>query len=70
MHGQSKDALSKLKAGAWEYDIINDGLKCNMTDISAAIGLVQLKRYEGMLRKEEDKYLKYIQIYYLKKIFQ
>lgn len=33
MHGQSKDALSKMKAGAWEYDIINDGLKCNMTDI-------------------------------------
>ena len=38
MHGQSKDALSKMKAGAWEYDIINDGFKCNMTDISAAIG--------------------------------
>ncbi|WP_017353609.1 DegT/DnrJ/EryC1/StrS aminotransferase family protein [Clostridium sp. ZBS12] len=51
MHGQSKDALTKLKAGAWEYDIINDGLKCNMTDISAAIGLVQLKRYEDMLEK-------------------
>lgn len=49
MHGQSKDALSKLKAGAWEYDIINDGLKCNMTDISAAIGNVQLTRYEKMI---------------------
>lgn len=51
MHGQSKDALSKLKAGAWEYDIINDGLKCNLTDIGAAIGNVQLTRYEGMLEK-------------------
>jgi dTDP-4-amino-4,6-dideoxygalactose transaminase len=54
MHGQSKDALSKLKAGAWEYDIINDGLKCNMTDISAAIGLIQLKRYEDMLEKRRQ----------------
>ena len=51
MHGQSKDALSKLKAGAWEYDIINDGLKCNMTDISAAIGNVQLTRYDKMIEK-------------------
>lgn len=54
MHGQSKDALSKLKAGAWEYDIINDGLKCNLTDIGAAIGVVQLKRYEGMLEKRRQ----------------
>ncbi|WP_026888459.1 DegT/DnrJ/EryC1/StrS family aminotransferase [Clostridium beijerinckii] len=54
MHGQSKDALSKLKAGAWEYDIINDGLKCNLTDIGAAIGVVQLKRYEEMLEKRRQ----------------
>lgn len=54
MHGQTKDALSKLKAGAWEYDIINDGLKCNLTDIGAAIGVVQLKRYEGMLEKRRQ----------------
>jgi dTDP-4-amino-4,6-dideoxygalactose transaminase len=51
LHGQSKDALSKMKAGAWKYDIITDGFKCNMTDINAAIGLAQLKRYEGMLTK-------------------
>ncbi|WP_097025808.1 DegT/DnrJ/EryC1/StrS family aminotransferase [Clostridium peptidivorans] len=49
LNGQSKDALSKMKAGAWKYDIITDGLKCNMTDIQAALGLVQMKRYEGML---------------------
>lgn len=51
LHGQSKDALSKMKAGAWKYDIITDGFKCNMTDINAAIGLAQLARYEGMLTK-------------------
>ncbi|HCW53056.1 MAG TPA: capsular biosynthesis protein [Clostridium sp.] len=54
MHGQSKDALSKMKAGAWEYDIINDGLKCNLTDIGAAIGNVQLTRYEGMLERRRE----------------
>ena len=62
MHGQSKDALSKLKAGAWEYDIINDGLKCNMTDISAAIGIVQLKRYESMLEKRRQIFKTYTDI--------
>ncbi|PRR70588.1 DegT/DnrJ/EryC1/StrS family aminotransferase [Clostridium thermopalmarium] len=51
VNGQSKDALTKMQAGAWEYDIITDGLKCNMTDISAAIGLAQLERYEDMLSK-------------------
>lgn len=53
LHGQSKDALSKMKAGAWQYDITTDGYKCNMTDINAAIGLIQLARYEDMLRKRE-----------------
>jgi dTDP-4-amino-4,6-dideoxygalactose transaminase len=53
VNGQSKDALSKMKAGAWQYDIITDGLKCNMTDISAAIGLVQIERYEEMLSKRK-----------------
>ncbi|MGH4137143.1 DegT/DnrJ/EryC1/StrS family aminotransferase [Clostridium sp.] len=51
LHGQSKDALSKMKAGAWKYDIVTDGFKCNMTDISAAIGLAQIGRYEGMLTR-------------------
>ena len=39
-----------MQAGAWEYDIITDGFKCNMTDINAAIGRVQLKRYEDLLK--------------------
>ncbi|BAE86075.1 DegT/DnrJ/EryC1/StrS family aminotransferase [Desulfitobacterium hafniense] len=49
LNGQTKDALSKMKAGAWRYDILTDGLKCNMTDIGAAIGLVQLDRYDKIL---------------------
>lgn len=53
LNGQSKDALSKMKAGAWQYDVLTDGLKCNMTDIAAAIGLVQLERYDWMLRQRK-----------------
>ncbi len=51
LHGQSKDALSKVQLGAWEYDIVGPWYKCNMTDISAAIGLVQLERYPDMLAR-------------------
>lgn len=49
LHGQNKDALSKSKAGDWEYDIISPLYKMNMTDIHAAIGLSQLRRYQQML---------------------
>ena len=51
LHGQNKDALAKTKLGAWEYDIIGPWYKCNMTDIMAALGLVQMERYQGMLEK-------------------
>lgn len=54
LHGQSKDALAKTQVGAWEYDIIGPWYKCNMTDIMAAIGLRQLDRYEGMLRRRGE----------------
>lgn len=54
LHGQNKDALSKTKIGAWEYDIIGPWYKCNMTDIMAAIGLRQLDRYLGLLRRREQ----------------
>ncbi|CAM2736048.1 DegT/DnrJ/EryC1/StrS aminotransferase family protein [Hathewaya histolytica] len=54
LHGQTKDALSKMKAGAWKYDVITDGFKCNMTDIQAAIGLVQLDRYDDILKKRRE----------------
>ena len=51
LHGQNKDALAKTKLGAWEYDIIGPWYKCNMTDIMAALGLVQMERYQGILEK-------------------
>lgn len=54
LHGQSKDALAKTKLGAWEYDIVYPAYKCNMTDIMAAIGLVQLKRYKGLLERRKE----------------
>lgn len=54
LHGQSKDALAKTKAGAWEYDILSPAYKCNMTDIMAAIGLVQMERYPGLLARRRQ----------------
>lgn len=54
LHGQTKDALAKDKAGAWEYDIVFPGYKCNMTDIQAALGLSQLKRYPSMLERRRE----------------
>ena len=54
LHGQSKDALAKTQLGAWEYDIVAPYYKCNMTDIMAAIGLVQMKRYEGLLKRRKE----------------
>lgn len=54
LHGQSKDALAKTKLGAWEYDIVYTGYKCNMTDIMAAIGLVQLDRYPKLLERRRE----------------
>lgn len=54
LHGQSKDALAKTQLGAWEYDIVGPWYKCNMTDIMAGIGLVQMDRYEGMLKRRRE----------------
>lgn len=54
LHGQSKDALAKTKLGAWEYDIKGPWYKCNMTDIMAAMGLVQMKRYPAMLERRKE----------------
>ena len=47
LHGQNKDALAKTQKGNWKYDIIEAGYKCNMTDLSAAIGLVEIERYDN-----------------------
>ncbi len=54
LHGQNKDALAKTKLGAWEYDIIGPWYKCNMTDIMAALGLVQMERYPEMLKRRYE----------------
>jgi dTDP-4-amino-4,6-dideoxygalactose transaminase len=59
LHGQSKDALAKTKLGAWEYDIAGAYYKCNMTDIMAAIGLVQMKRYPDLLARRRQIIEKY-----------
>lgn len=54
LHGQSKDALAKTQLGAWEYDIVIPGYKCNMTDIMAGIGLAQMKRYPALLARRKE----------------
>ncbi|PNZ24945.1 aminotransferase class-V family protein [Staphylococcus petrasii] len=54
LHGQSKDALAKTKAGNWEYDIVAPLYKCNMTDIQAAIGITQLERYDEILERRKE----------------
>ena len=53
LHGQNKDALAKTKLGAWEYDIVGPWFKCNMTDVVAALGLIQFERYPEMLTKRK-----------------
>ena len=54
LNGQSKDALAKTQLGAWEYDIVGPWYKCNMTDVAAAIGLRQMKRYDAMLARRKE----------------
>lgn len=56
LHGQSKDALAKVKAGGgnWRYDVVEPGYKCNMMDIQAAIGLVELERYDSNLKRRQE----------------
>lgn len=54
LHGQSKDALAKTKAGGWKYDVVAPGFKCNMTDLQAAIGLVELNRYAENLERRKQ----------------
>lgn len=62
LHGQNKDALSKTKIGSWEYDIIIPGYKCNMTDVAAAIGLGQMQRFEGLLKRRFEIYHQYAKV--------
>jgi dTDP-4-amino-4,6-dideoxygalactose transaminase len=59
LHGQSKDALAKTELGSWEYDIVGTWYKCNMTDIAAALGIAQFKRYPEMLARRKEIITKY-----------
>jgi dTDP-4-amino-4,6-dideoxygalactose transaminase len=65
LHGQSKDALAKVKAGGgnWRYDVVEPGYKCNMMDIQAAIGLVELGRYESNLNRRREIFAVYNQAF-------
>lgn len=71
LHGQNKDALSKMQKGNWKYDIIEAGYKYNMTDILASIGLVELSRYdEDTLKKRKKIFDSYNQAFSDDGIFQ
>lgn len=59
LHGQSKDALSKDKLGSWEYDVVAPYYKCNMSDIHAALGLSQLRRYDKLMTRRHEIIRKY-----------
>lgn len=59
LHGQSKDAFAKTRLGVWEYDVVGTYYKCNMTDITAAIGLMQLERYQDMMKRRRQIIEKY-----------
>ena len=59
LHGQNKDALAKTKKGNWKYDVEEPGFKCNMTDIQAAIGLIELERYEENLTRRKEIFHRY-----------
>jgi dTDP-4-amino-4,6-dideoxygalactose transaminase len=63
LHGQSKDALAKTQKGAWRYDVLEPGYKCNMTDIQAAIGLVELGRYQENLDRRKLIFTQYDQAF-------
>ncbi|MCC7231737.1 MAG: DegT/DnrJ/EryC1/StrS aminotransferase family protein [Bacteroidia bacterium] len=64
LHGQNKDALSKMQAGNWKYDILMPGYKMNMTDLLASIGRVELRRYESEILPKRMKICKYYQEYF------
>ncbi|MEO1981937.1 MAG: DegT/DnrJ/EryC1/StrS family aminotransferase, partial [Fuerstiella sp.] len=55
LHGMSREAWSRYAAGGkWAYDIVAPGFKYNMTDIQAALGLQQLRRFESMQQRRRD----------------
>ena len=50
---QTKDAFTKTKAGGWRYDIVGQGMKINMADVNAAIGLAQIRQYDVLLKERK-----------------
>lgn len=54
MNCQSKDAYSKSIAGCWKYDIVGLGMKINMPDINAAIGLAQIRKFTDLLARRKE----------------
>jgi dTDP-4-amino-4,6-dideoxygalactose transaminase len=64
LHGQSKDALAKSQIGGWKYDVLDAGYKCNMTDIQAAIGLVELERYDQDTLEKRKEILDFYKTYF------
>jgi dTDP-4-amino-4,6-dideoxygalactose transaminase len=50
---QTKDAFTKTKAGGWRYDIVGQGMKINMADVNAAIGLAQIRQYDKLLHERK-----------------
>jgi len=63
LHGQNKDALAKTQKGNWRYDVEEPGFKCNMTDIQAAIGLIELRRYQENLDRRKEIFEAYDQAF-------
>lgn len=63
LHGQNKDALAKTQKGNWRYDVVEPGFKCNMTDLQAAIGLVELERYQENLDRRKVIFARYDQAF-------
>ena len=66
LNGQNKDALTKSQAGGWKYDIIFAGLKVNMPDICAAIGLAQIRKYNSFLLAERERIARLYQSFFSK----
>lgn len=59
LHGQTKDASEKMRKGSWEYDIAFPGYKCNMTDLTAALGMAQLQRFDDLLKRRSEIFDRY-----------
>ena len=60
---QTKDAFTKSKAGGWRYDIVGMGMKANMADVNAAIGLAQIRQYDHMLRERKRIFQTYDELF-------